>query len=67
MEGDALNPTVVVHRFIDAWPHQHCERTMSKASLSAQYCEIKNLGGTRVKVGGSRIRSVEAAKTATPH
>ena len=67
MEGDALNPTVVVRRFICVWPYQRCERTMSKASLSAQYCEIKNLGGTGVKGGGNRIRCFEAARMATPH
>jgi hypothetical protein len=51
MEGDALNPTVIVRRFIGVWPGQHCERAMSKVGLSDQYLRIASLGGEPAKGG----------------
>lgn len=44
MEGDGTEPTVVIDRFIHAWPGQTCERARADASLTNTYWRIVRLG-----------------------
>lgn len=48
MDGDGLGPRVVVGRFINAWPHEKCERAMANASMTNTYWRIVRLGGDPV-------------------
>ncbi len=58
MEGAGLQPTLVVTRFIHAWPGQACERARADASLTNTYWRIVELFGTEV---------VTAEKRREPH
>jgi len=54
MEGDGVEPTVVVQRFIHAWPHERCERARADASLSNTYWRIVRLGAEAVRATPNR-------------
>lgn len=49
MEGAGTVRTVVVQRFINAWPGQRCERARADANLSNTYWRIVKLGGEAVQ------------------
>jgi copper homeostasis protein (lipoprotein) len=50
MEGGGTEPTAVVHRFINVWPGETCERNLAEASLTNTYWRIVRLDGERVGV-----------------
>lgn len=50
MEGDGSVPTVVVRRFIGAWPDQRCERARAQASLQDTYWRLVRIGDREVSV-----------------
>lgn len=54
MEGDGLQPTIVVNRFIAAWPNERCERAMADASLVNTYWRIVRLAGDPVRAAEGR-------------
>ncbi len=47
-EGEGTEPTVVVGRFVDAWPGQRCERNPAAASLTDTYWRIVRIGDEEV-------------------
>jgi copper homeostasis protein (lipoprotein) len=49
MEGEGVERTVVVNRFINVWPGEQCERARAHASLSNTYWRIVRLGGDAVR------------------
>ena len=53
-DGDGTEPTVVVGRFIRAWPGETCERNRADASLSNTYWRIVNLGGEELRTSEGR-------------
>jgi heat shock protein HslJ len=54
VDGDGLEPSVVVHRFVHAWPSQRCERAGASASLTNTYWRLVLLG--REPVGATEGR-----------
>lgn len=54
MEGEGVERTVVVNRFINAWPGEQCERAMAHASLSNTYWRIVRLGDQGVRAAEGR-------------
>ena len=48
MEGEGVERTVLVTRFINAWPDQQCERAMAHAALANTYWRIVRLGAETV-------------------
>jgi len=58
MEGTGLQPTLVITRFIHAWPGQACERARADASLMNTCWRIVELSGAEV---------VAAEKRREPH
>jgi heat shock protein HslJ len=54
MEGAGPVRTVVVKRFINAWPGQRCERARADASLANTYWRIVKLGDTAVRPDAGR-------------
>jgi copper homeostasis protein (lipoprotein) len=54
MEGEGVERTVVVNRFINAWPGEQCERAMAHASLSNTYWRIVRLGDQSVRAAEGR-------------
>ncbi|HXV26101.1 MAG TPA: YbaY family lipoprotein [Alphaproteobacteria bacterium] len=54
MDGDGQEPTVVVTRFINAWPNERCERARASASLENTYWRIVRLGEQEVGVAEGR-------------
>lgn len=48
MEGEGVERTVVVDRFVNTWPGERCERAMADASLSNTYWRIVRLGSEAV-------------------
>lgn len=44
MEGSGVERSVIVNRFINAWPNQRCERARADASLANTYWRIVRLG-----------------------
>jgi copper homeostasis protein (lipoprotein) len=54
MEGEGVERTVVVNRFINVWPGEQCERAMAHASLSNTYWRIVRLGGDAVRAAEGR-------------
>ena len=53
-EGEGRQPTVVVNRFIAAWPNERCERAMADASLVNTYWRIVRLAGEPVGAAEGR-------------
>ena len=49
MDGPGTERTVVVTRFINAWPDQQCERAQAHASLTNTYWRIDRLDGKPVE------------------
>jgi heat shock protein HslJ/uncharacterized lipoprotein NlpE involved in copper resistance len=49
MDGDGVEPSIVVNRFINAWPGERCERAMADASLTNTYWRIVRLGNEPVR------------------
>lgn len=47
-------PSLVVHRFIHAWPHQRCERALADAELTNTYWRIVRIGDAPVRADWSR-------------
>lgn len=47
-------PSLVVHRFIHAWPHQGCERALADAELTHTYWRIVRIGGAPVRADWGR-------------
>lgn len=45
MEGGGAERTLVVHRFINVWPGERCERARANASLANAYWRIVQIGG----------------------
>jgi heat shock protein HslJ len=54
MEDAGAVRTVVVKRFINAWPGQRCERARADASLANTYWRIVKLGDAAVRPGAGR-------------
>lgn len=54
MEGDGTEATVIVQRYINAWPGMRCERAMADASLTNTYWRIVRLGGAAVTAAEGR-------------
>jgi len=54
MDGDGVEPTMVVQRFIHAWPGETCERARADASLANTYWKIVRLGATEVTTASDR-------------
>jgi copper homeostasis protein (lipoprotein) len=54
MEGDGTQPTIVVQRYINVWPHMRCERAMADASLTNTYWRIVRLGDQTVTAAEGR-------------
>jgi copper homeostasis protein (lipoprotein) len=48
MEGSGVERSVVVTRFINAWPNEKCELAQADASLTNTYWRINSLDGTSV-------------------
>jgi heat shock protein HslJ len=48
VDGDGTAPTMVVKRFIHAWPGETCERARADANLANTYWKIVRLGATEV-------------------
>ncbi len=71
MEGDGTELSVIVERFINVWPGERCEQSMSDASLTNTYWRLVRLGGEPVEpVEGRRephmiLRSTEDRFAAT--
>ncbi len=53
-DGPGLEPSVVVRRFVNAWPGQRCERARANASLTNTYWRIVRLGGEPVGTTAGR-------------
>lgn len=49
MEGGGTERTVVVTRFINAWPSQQCERAQAHATLTNTYWRIDRLEGSAIE------------------
>jgi copper homeostasis protein (lipoprotein) len=49
MDGPGAERTIVVSRFINAWPDQQCERAQAHASLTNTYWRIDRLDGKPVE------------------
>jgi heat shock protein HslJ/uncharacterized lipoprotein NlpE involved in copper resistance len=68
---DTTKPTVVVERFIRAWPLERCERALVSADLTNTYWRLVRLDGSEVKPIENRrephllLRSDEPRYTAT--
>lgn len=58
MDGAGTQRTVVVRRFINAWPAEACERAMADSSLTNTYWRI-------VKIGEEQVHAVEGRRE--PH
>jgi len=54
IEGDGTEATVVISRFIRAWPDESCERARTDAQLTNTYWRIVELGGTPVSTVDGR-------------
>ena len=54
MEGDGTAATVIVERYINAWPDMRCERAMADASLTNTYWRIVRLGEETVTAAEGR-------------
>lgn len=54
VDAEGLEPSVIVRRFINAWPHEKCERAMANASLTNTYWRIVRLGGNPVSTTQGR-------------
>ena len=54
MDGGGTERTIVVRRFIGAWPGQRCERARAQASLANTYWRIVRIGGDAVRVEPGR-------------
>ncbi len=50
IDGQGAELTIVVHRFIIAWPQERCERAMADASLTNTYWRIVELENERLEV-----------------
>ncbi len=50
MEGGGSEPSLVVNRFIHAWPNQNCERSRADAALHNTYWRFVSIAGQRIKV-----------------
>lgn len=50
MEGGGSEPSLVVNRFIQAWPNQTCERSKADASLHNTYWRFVVIAGHQIKV-----------------
>jgi len=51
MEGEGTEQAVVVHRFINVWPGQRCERAATHAPLANTYWRVVRLQGAPVRAG----------------
>ncbi|TVR98818.1 MAG: META domain-containing protein [Rhodospirillales bacterium] len=49
MEGDGEERAVIVERFINVWPGERCERSMTDASLTNTYWRLVRLADTAVE------------------
>ena len=54
MDGGGTEPTLVVQRFIRAWPGETCERARADANLANTYWKIARLGATEVTTAEGR-------------
>jgi heat shock protein HslJ len=69
MEGEGAERTVVVKRFVNAWPSQRCERARADATLANTYWRIVRLGDAAVTAADGRrephllLRSVDGRST----
>ncbi len=50
IDGEGAELTIVVQRFINAWPQEKCERAMADASLTNTYWRIVKLENERLEV-----------------
>lgn len=44
MDGEGMVPSIVVHRFVSAWPDMRCERARADAALTNTYWRIVRFG-----------------------
>ena len=51
MEGDGVQPTLVVARFINVWPGESCGAPVATANLEDTYWKLTRLGNAAVIVG----------------
>ena len=54
MDGEGVERTIVVRRFINVWPGQRCERARAQASLVNTFWRIVRLGGDAVQAEPGR-------------
>ncbi|MCU0836921.1 MAG: META domain-containing protein [Chromatiaceae bacterium] len=52
--GAGRGPSVIVHRFIHAWPHQQCQRALADAALTNTYWRIVRIGDLPVRADWDR-------------
>lgn len=52
--GTRLGPTVVVDRFVNAWPNETCERNLVNADLVNTYWRILRLGDTTLETSANQ-------------
>jgi putative lipoprotein len=53
MEGSGVERSVVVNRFINAWPHETCEPVQADAPLTDTYWRINSLDGHSVSAANA--------------
>jgi copper homeostasis protein (lipoprotein) len=51
MEGEGVQPTLVVERFINVWPGESCGAQLATANLENTYWKLTRLGNDAVIVG----------------
>lgn len=54
MEGEGTEPSVIVRRFINAWPEERCERARAHASLTNTAWRIVRLGDEAVSAAADQ-------------
>ena len=54
LDGEGIEPTAVVTRFIHVWPGETCERNLADASLTNTYWRIVRLGDEAIRPSEGR-------------
>jgi heat shock protein HslJ len=54
MDGEGVERTVVVKRFVNVWPSQRCDRAMAHAALANTYWRVVRLAEAQVAAAGGR-------------
>ncbi|MEQ8231330.1 MAG: META domain-containing protein [Gammaproteobacteria bacterium] len=54
IDGSGSEPTLIVTRFVAAWPGMRCERARADVALTNTYWRIVRLGGSTVTVADAR-------------